>query len=108
MVFGANMYVQAKLPPSIHKLENIYVYSDIVEQSFVYNSQVPIMGFLPINCNFQKNGYWVFNPPMYVRVKEMNIRTITMKISIDIGEVFSIYDDVATCRLNYRRRPFLV
>ena len=30
MVFGANMYVQAKLPPSIQRISNMYVYSDIV------------------------------------------------------------------------------
>ena len=30
MVFGANMYVQAKLLPSIQKISNMYVYLDIV------------------------------------------------------------------------------
>ena len=52
MVFGANMYVQAKLTPSIQRISNMYVYSDIVELSPVDNSQVPIIGFLPIKSNF--------------------------------------------------------
>ena len=30
----------------------MYVYSDIVEQSPVGNSHVPIMGFLPITSKF--------------------------------------------------------
>ena len=30
MVFGENMYVQAKLHPSIQQISNMYVYSDIV------------------------------------------------------------------------------
>ena len=80
----------------------MYVYSDIVELSPVSNRQVPIMGFLPIKSNFQENGYWVFNPPLYVRVKK-NIRTITMKISTKTGEEFPINEDVVTCRLNFRR-----
>ena len=46
IIFGANMYVQAKLPPSIKRISNMYVYSDIVKLSLVGNSQVPIMGFL--------------------------------------------------------------
>ena len=54
MVFVANMYVQAKLPPSIQRISNMYVYSDIVELSPVGNSQVSIMGFLPIKTNFQE------------------------------------------------------
>ena len=58
--------------------------------------------------NFQKNGHWAFNPPLYVRVIEKNIRTITMKISTETGEELPIHDDVVTCRLNFRRRPFLV
>ena len=86
----------------------MYVYSDIVELSSVGNSQVPIIGFLPIKSNFQENGNWVFNPPLYVRVREKNIRTITIKISTETGEEFSIHDDVVTCRLNFRRRPFLI
>ena len=86
----------------------MYVYSDIVELSPVGNSQVPIMGFIPIKNNFQEIGIWVLNPPLYVRVREKNIRTITMKISTETGEEFPIHDDVVTSRLNFRRRPFLV
>ena len=103
MVFNANMYVQAKLPPSIQRISNMYVYSDIVELSPVSNSQVPIMGLLKINRNFQENGHWVFNPPLYVRLREKNIKTITMKISTETCEEFPIDDNVVTCRLNFRR-----
>ena len=85
----------------------MYVYSDIVELSPVGNSQVPIMGFFPIKSKFQEMGHWVFNPPLYERVREKNIRTITMKISTETGEEFPIQDDVVTCRLHFRRRPFL-
>ena len=52
MVFGANMYVQEKLHPSIQRISNMYVYSDIVKLSLVGNSKVPIMGFLQIKSNF--------------------------------------------------------
>ena len=63
----------------------MYVYSDIVELSPVGNSQVTIISFLPIQSNFQENGHWVFNPPLYVSVREKDIRTITMKISTETG-----------------------
>ena len=108
IIFNANMYVQAKLPSSIQRISNMYVYSDIVELSPVGNSQAPIMGFLSIKSNFQKNGHWVFNPPLYVRFRKTNIRKITMKNSTETGKKFPIHDDVVTCRLNFRRRPFLV
>ena len=90
MVFAANIGVQAKLPLSIERISNMYVYSDIVELSPVGNSQVPIMGFLPRKSKFQEMFYWVFNPPLYVRVREKNITTFTMKISSETGDVFPI------------------
>ena len=66
------------------------------------------MGFLPIKSNFQEKGHWVFNTFLYVRVREKNIRTITKKIFTETGEEFFIHDDMDNCRLNLRRRPFLV
>ena len=108
MVFGANIGVQAKMPPSIQRISNMYVYSNIVELSPVGNSHVPIVGFLPIKSNFHKKKHWVFNPHLYVKVRAKNIRTIIMKLSTKTGEEFPIQDDVVTCRLNFRRRLFLV
>ena len=69
MIFEPNRYVQPNLPPSLKQKSNMYVYSDIVEQSHVCNSHIPIMGFLPITTHFQENGHWVFNPPLYEKVK---------------------------------------
>ena len=65
----------------------MYVYSDIVELSRVGYRQLPIMGFLPITSKFQESGHWVVNSPMYVRVREKNIRSITIRISTETGEV---------------------
>ena len=70
----------------------MYVYSDIVELSPVSNSQVPIMGFVPIRSSFQETGHCAFNSPLYVRVKEKNITTITIKICTESGEEFPILD----------------
>ena len=72
------------------------------------NSQGPIMGFPPIQSNFQENGHWVFNPFLYVRVMDKNIRTVTMKILTETGEEFSINENLVTCRLNFRRRAIVV
>ena len=46
------------------------VYSDIVEQSMVGNSQLLIIGFFPIKSKFQELGQCVFNPPMFVKVRK--------------------------------------
>ena len=70
IIFDLNKYMQAKLPPSIKRISNMYVYSNIVKQSPVGNRQVPIMGFLRIKRKFQESGYWVFNSLLYVLIRE--------------------------------------
>ena len=107
MIIPQYRTIQADLPPSLKQITNMYVYSDIVELSLVGNSQVPIMGDLPIKSRFQETGHWVFNPTIYVRVREKNINSIKMKISTATGDEFPIQDGLLTCRLNFRRRPFL-
>ena len=66
------------------------------------------MEFISIKRKFQVSGQWIFNPPMYVKVRKKNIKIITIKVSTEIGEEFPIQAYVVTCRLNLRRRPFLV
>ena len=57
MVFGENYYVQAKLPPSIKKISNMYVYSDIVELSLAGYFQVLIISWVFIECNCHENNH---------------------------------------------------
>ena len=83
------------------------VYSDIVELSHVCNSQIPIIGFLPIITHFQENEHWEFNPPLYVKVKGKIINRITIKICTGTGENFPIEDGEVICRLHFSRRPLL-
>ena len=85
----------------------MYVYSDIVELSLVNNTQVPIIGILPIKPKFQEAGHWVFNLPLYVRVKKKSIYTITIKVCAKTCEKFPIQDGVVTCRFHFRSRPCL-
>ena len=107
MKFEPNTYVQAKFPPSLKRISNMYVYSDIVELPHIGNSQIPIMGFLPITTHFQENGDWVFNPPLYVKVKDKIINSITIKIFTGTGENFPIEDGEVICSLHFHRRPLL-
>ena len=85
----------------------MYVYSDIGELSHVGNSQIPRMGFRPINTHFQENGHWVFNPSLYVKVKEEIINSTTINICTKTGENFPIEDGEVICCLHFHRRPLI-
>ena len=105
MIFEPNKYVQAKFPGSLKRISNMYVYSEIVELSHVGNSQIKIMGFLPITTHFQVNKHWVFNPPLYVKVMEKIINRITNKLCTGAGENFPIEDEEVISRFHFHRRP---
>ena len=90
IVFNSNIYNQPKLPPSIHRISNMYVYSDIVELSPVSNSQVLIMGVFQLKSNFQEMDHRVFNFPLYVRVRKNNMITSTMKNCSETSKEFII------------------
>ena len=61
-----------------------------------------------IKSKFQENNQRLFNPPVYVRGREKNLRTITIRISTETNEEFSIEDDVVTWCLIFRHRPSLI
>ena len=99
----ANKRLVSELTAHIKRLTSIFVYSDIVELSLVGDSQSALLGYCPIQSKFGDQGYWCFNPPYYVRVREKYINSITIELCTDTGEIFPIEDGKVNCRLNFRR-----
>ena len=101
--FEANKPKVSEITAHIKRLTSIFVYSDIVELSLVGDSQSALLGYCPIQSKFGDQGYWCFNPPYYVKVREKYINTITIELCTDTGESFPIEDGKVNCRLNFRR-----
>lgn len=98
-----NKPLTSELTALIKRLTSMFVYSDIVELSLVGDSQSALLGYCPIHSNFGDQGYWCFNPPYYVRVRERCINSIKIELCTDTGELFPIEDGKVNCRLNFRR-----
>jgi len=103
IILEPNKAVFSELPAHMNRLTSIFVYSDIVELSLVGDSQSALLGYCPIQSKFGDQGYWCFNPPYYVRVREKSISSIKMELCTDTGEIFPIEDGKVNCRLNFRR-----
>ena len=84
----------------------MYVYSNIVKLSSVGNSQIP-KGFLLIKSRFKKMVIGYLTNPCISKSKHKNLNTSTMKILTEINDQFFTQDRLVTCRLYFRRRPFL-
>jgi len=96
--------VEADLPPLIKPISSIFVYTDIIEYVLVGNTQTPLLGYFLVQSKWGEQAYWSFNPAYYVRVKEQNIRSLTLKLCNDLGNVicFESHGNVI-CRLHFRR-----
>ena len=94
---------EASLPPKISRLNEIYVYTDIIDIVLVGNTQAPLLGYFPVQSKWGSTSYWNFNPPYYVKVKENTIRTISIKLCDKTGETIKFESGTVICRLNFRR-----
>ena len=95
------------LPPiqkvNIRTLDNVFVYSDIVEQSLIGESQANFLGYFPIKSSFGETGYWCFNPPYDYKVIKSFIDTISIKLSQMNGELFPFKKGKIIIRLLFKR-----
>jgi hypothetical protein len=93
----------ADLPPLIKPINSILVYTDIVKYALVGDTQAPLFNYFPVQSEWGQQAHWVFNPAYYLRVKEQNIRTLTIKLCNDLGEVIDFEGSAnVICRLHFR------
>ena len=87
----------------LRTISSMFVYSDIVEESLIGDSQGNILGFLPVQSKYGDQAYWSFNPPYYIPVRGKSITNITIKLAQDTGEPMPINEGKVICRLHFRR-----
>ena len=95
------------LPPiekvNLHTLDNVFVNTDIIEQSLIGESQSNLLGYCPIKSHFGETGYWCFNPPYdYIVIKNF-IDTISIKLTLMNGELFPFKNGQIIIRLLFKR-----
>lgn len=88
---------------NLRTLDNVFVYSDIVEQSLIGESQASFLGYFPIKSTFGETGYWCFNPPYDYKVIQSCIDTISIKLAKMNGELFPFKNGQIIIRLLFKR-----
>ena len=95
------------LPPiekvNLRTLDNVFVYTDIIEQSLIGESQAKLLGYFPIKSHFGETGYWCFNPPYDYKVIKNFIDTISIKLTRMNGELFPFKNGQIIIRLLFKR-----
>ena len=103
LMLNLNKPVEADQSPLVTPISSIFVYTDFIEYVMVGNSQTPLLGYLPVQSTWGNQAYWSFNPAYYVRVKEQNIRCLSIKLCNDLGDVINFENGHVICRLHFRR-----
>ena len=88
---------------NLRTLDNVFVYSDIIEQTLIGESQANTLGYFPIKSNFGETGYWCFNPPYDYKVNKAYIDTISIKLARMNGELFPFKNGKIIIRLLFKR-----
>lgn len=95
------------LPPrekvNLRTPDCVFVYSDIVEQSLIGESQGNILGYFPIKAKYGDAGYWCFNPPYDYKVIKQCIDTISIKLTGVNGKLFPFKNGQIIIRLRFER-----
>ena len=102
VIDGPAVY-EASLPPKVTRLNEIFVYTDIIDTVLIGNTQAPCLGYFPIQSKWGSQAYWNFNPPYYIHVKDSCIRDISIKLCDEKGETVEFESGTVICRLNFRR-----
>ena len=95
------------LPPidkvNLRTLDNVFIYSDIIEQTLIGECQANTLGYFPIKSNFGETGYWCFNPPYDYKVIKGDFDTISIKLTQINGELFPFKNGKIIIRLLFKR-----
>jgi hypothetical protein len=94
---------EASLPPKLTRIDQIYVYTDIIQNVLIGNTQAPCLGYLPVQTKWGNQGYWSFNNLFYIRVNQNFIRTISIRLCDSIGNTIEFEYGTVVCRLHFRR-----
>ena len=103
LIIDKNSPIEANKEILINPINSIFLYSNITNHVLVGNTQTPLLGYFPVQTKTGQQGYWNFNPPYYLPVKESIVHTIQIRMCNDTGEDIEFKTGTVICRLNFRR-----
>jgi hypothetical protein len=92
------------LRPSLRIFKSIFVYTDIIKDQIVGDTQVPLLGALPVIEKPGNQLYWAFKHPFYIPITKQFIDTIEIKMTDETGKTIMFKDGLAIVRLHIRKQ----
>ena len=88
---------------NLRTLDNVFVYTDIIEKSLIGESQANLLGYFLIESHIRDTRYWCFNPPYDYKVIKNFIDTIFIKLTCMNEERFLFKNGQSIIRLLFKQ-----
>jgi hypothetical protein len=87
------------------KLHSFFIYTDLTEHTAVGDSDVPLLGVVPIQGDLGERQHFTFTAPTYLMVNKSHIKTVLVQICNERGDqvAFPVNADPVLCHLHFRR-----
>ena len=95
-------------PMKVNNIFNLMVYCDIAESSIVGDTEAPLLRVVPVTREHWTSQHTEFLNLQYIPISQKNIRTISIYIYTDYGEVVPFVNGRTVCTLDFRRRDQLL
>jgi hypothetical protein len=94
--------------PELPRISSLWVYSDISQYQFVGDTQVPLLGIVPVESEIGQRRHHSVNPVHFVGLRRNEITEIKIQVCTDKGERVPFAsgddDDNLVCCLRFRPR----
>jgi hypothetical protein len=94
--------------PELPRISSLWVYSDISQYQFVGDTQVPLLGIVPVDSEIGQRRHHSVNPVHFVGLRRNEISEIKIQVCTDKGERVPFAsgddDDNLVCCLRFRPR----
>ena len=88
---------------TLNRLDNVYVYTDIVENQHVGDFKVPLLRVVPVKSKFNEINWIHYDKPHYLRLSRENISNIEINIRDETGEVVPFVSGKVIVTLVFQR-----
>lgn len=99
--------VEAKYAADINaNLHSLYVYTNIVQDTLVGTSYVPLLRIVNVSGKYQSQIDKIFNNPFYIDILHNKIKTIEISICDDQGQLIPFQSGKCIVKLHFKRKKF--
>ena len=104
--FQTNEFKLPLLYSKLNGIHSLFVYTDIIDNQFVGNSQSPLLNVVNVSNDYQHVISRIYDNPNYISVSPREISSINISIRDDTGEKIFFSNSKVIIKLHFRSKRY--